>query len=184
MPDVPAVDPALSGDGADDGTGLDAVLPADLDPVARARARHGAPAPAAAGSVTAALEGPVLVAPRLEAGAHELPGFVEPLLAAGPAPPPAVGLRSRRGALVANGLGDQRRRDVLDVEGGGHLLQELPVHSQAAPFDPCAHALEQPAGPELGHGGGRGDRHFLHRRPREFLDAAQARVLAGGEERQ
>ena len=184
MADVAAVDTALASDSADDRTGLDAVLLANLDAVARTGAGGRTAATAAARAVRPALERAVLVAARLEGGAHELAGLVELFLAADLSVSAAILLVAGRRALVAHGRGQQGRGDVLDAHVLTHVGQQALVHVEAAALDAGGQALEESAGTELRDGGGRGNLDLFHLGARQLLDAAQTAVLTRGEEGQ
>ena len=184
MADVAAVDTALASDSADDRTGLDAVLLANLDAVARTGAGGRTAATAAARAVRPALDRAVLVAARLEGGAHELAGLVQLLLTADLAVSAAILLVAGRRALVAHGRGHEGRGDVLDGHVLTHVGQQALVHVEAAALDAGGQALEESAGTEFGDGGGRGNLDLFHLGARQLLDAAQAAVLARGEEGQ
>ena len=184
VPDVAAVDATLARNRADDGTGLHAVLLADLDAVTRTGAGGGAAARATTSTVRAALDRSVLIAAGLESSADELTGLVQLFLAANLAVATAILRDTRSRALVSDSRGHQRRSDVFDGDLIAKFCQQALVHLETAALNAGRQALEQAAGAELGDGCRRGNLNLFHLGARQLLDAAQAAVLTRSEERE
>ena len=188
LADVGALDSALVGQGADDRAGKDPVSVAHLDavngPGALVLAAPGTRGRAASLATVAPFSATVLLAPAFEGGRQEGPLGVEVLLPAGaPGALTATVLAPAR-SLVAHGEGQQRGRQLLDVDVQlpSGFTDQRQVHVQTAALMAGGGLGQELSGPVLGdvRGGGQGD--LLQTASGEALDLAELALLLGGQE--